>query len=369
MPRPAFTTFSGTLRQAFTRFFGILLATLPVIASHRCKEGEKHHEAPRAPAQPPVVELASFRVPNPRSEKSLIAVGIYGYRVFWATDDIVLVTAGNRTIQAFSSSSGNELWRRQFGEVIPAVTASPRHVFFSQGWLTSEAGAPRGIRRLGLATGRDSANPGVSLESAPDSLIWMEAQNGLFVLNSSEAVLFSEDLQTARPLGTWDGLPFVSHAGKFVLLAERTGRCALFDLDSPGVMRKFTPLGGQHGGGIDTPFLSNAFHAEDGGLIRVVDNSWLTGRICFHPKPDAEATVIDSENGHAVAAVHWPTSRLAISGTEKNLLLLSTSGQVAVRLSQIAADRVLSLDFSPSGQKLAALSGDGRVKIFEVAVP
>jgi len=306
----------------------------------------------------------SFHIANPFSDRHSGAVA----QVCWATEEILIATGWNRMIQAFDATSGKELWRKEFPKSIEAITSNAQHVFVALASFPREGEEDESIRRIDVNTGMDSTPPSIPQPFLPHALIWNDELDVLSVLNDEELWIYSPDLQSVQTRIPYAGsLPFVSQAGKFILIAEGTGSCTLIDLAAASASHVHGPpnKGQDNTIAIDAPFLSNAFAAGDGRLIRVVDNSWATGRVYFHPDPTAEPREIDSENGHAVAAVHWPTKRLAVSGTEKNLILFSTSGDRLGSVRHAATDRVYSLDFSPSGARIAALSSDAVVKIFD----
>lgn len=310
-----------------------------------------------------ISETASFPTAAPASDR-------FGGRsieqVIWATEKILIATARNQQIQAFDSESGKQLWSQKFTQCIDAITCNQDHVF-----VALNASYPykdkESIRLLDVATGADSTPKGIPQPFLVEALVWSPELKALCLLENEGLWIFSPDLLSVKTRIPYSGrLPFVTSDGKSILLAERSESCSLIDLKTESISHIY---GSPHKKGdsmiaTDTPFLSNAFHSTGGPLIRIIDNSWATGRIYFHPTPKDTPKESDSKNGHAVAAVHWPTSRLVVSGTEKNLLLFSTSGTLLGNISGATTERTYSLAFSPSGTKIAALSSDGRIKIF-----
>jgi WD40 repeat protein len=287
--------------------------------------------------------------------------------VLWANESVLVVTASNGQIQAFDAKSGQELWTKKADERIAAVTCTPDHVYVAQheGFAENKA---KTILRLDIATGADSTPQGIPEPFLVYALVWSPAVKSLCVLENKALSIYSDDLMSvANRIPYSDDWPFVSSEGKSVLLAEHDGCCTLVDLKAGSARHLHGPTKQQATPvPTDAPFLSNAFHSHGGPFIRIIDNSWATGRIYFHKTPKDAPIELDSKNGHAVAAVHWPTQRLAVSGTQKNLLLFSTKGTAVDELKAATTSRPLAISFSPSGSKIATLSGDHRVQIFSV---
>lgn len=286
--------------------------------------------------------------------------------VTWATDSVLIATAGNRRIQAFDPNSGKELWKKEFEKSINAVTCHTDHVF-----VVLDASYPNrdaeSIRRIEVATGVDATPKGIPQPFLAEALVWSRELMQLCVLEHEALWIYSADLLSVSQKIPYSGrLPIVTSDGKSVLLAEMTGSCALIDLKAASIRHIHGPpnKGDDNMVAIDAPALSNAFHSSGGPLIRIIDNSWATGAIYFHSTPESPAIEMDSKNGHAVAAVHWPSQRLAVSGTKKNLLLFSTDGKVLGEIEGATTARTYSIAFSPSGSKIATLSSDGQIKIF-----
>jgi WD40 repeat protein len=309
------------------------------------------------------MEEASFVVTAAYSDRS---IGSSCEDVIWASDTVLIATAQNKRIQAFDANSGKELWSTEFAKSIDAVTCNSDHVY-----VALDASYPNkdaeSIRRLDLSTGADSTPKGILQPFLVQALVWSPELKALCVLEHEALWIYSTDLLTVTKRVPYSGrLPMVTSDGKSVLLAECTGSCTLIDLKAGSVDHIHGPpnKGGANLVPIDAPFLSNAFHSSGGSLIRIIDNSWATGKIYFHSNPKDTAIEMDSQNGHAVAAVHWPTQKLAVSGTEKNLLLFSTKGTVLGEVQGATTERTYALSFSPSGSKIATLSSDGRLKVF-----
>lgn len=252
---------------------------------------------------------------------------------------------------------------------ISAISANGRHVFVALEKPGSNWERAESVRRIDATTGTDSTPAKIPQPFLPDALIWVNELDALCVLQHRELWIYAPDLLSTQARIPYPGRPgFVSHAENHLLLAERSGTCTLVNLTtaSSAHLHGSRNKDKKRSFAIDTPFLSHAFAHGDGRLIRVVDNSWATGRIYFHADPKAEPRVIDSGNAHAVAAIHWDTQRLAISGTGKDLVLFSTTGERLVEVNQAAEARVYQLEFSPAGTKIAAFNADGTVRTFHV---
>lgn len=311
-----------------------------------------------------LVEHVSFVVAGAFSDTG---VGRSCEEVVWATDSVLIATARNKRIQAFDPSSGKELWSKEFDRSIETVTCNSDHVYVAVNASLIREDA-ESIRRLDVATGADSTPKGIPEPFLVHALIWSPELKALCVLEHEALWIYSSDLLSVTKRVPYSGsLPIVTSDGKSVLLAERTGSCTLIDLKTGSIDHIHGP---PHKGRdstivMDAPFLSNAFYSTGGTFLRIIDNSWATGRIYFHNNPKDAGVEKDSKNGHAVAAVHWPSQRLAVSGTEKNLLLFSATGAALGEVRGATTERTYSLSFSPSGSKIATLSSDGRIKIFD----
>ncbi len=304
-------------------------------------------------------------VANPNSEPGFVGNAT---KVCWGSDDVLVATARNNLIQAFNVTTGDELWREATPVAIEAIDASDEHVYVLL--ETFHLDQPvQAIRRLTLTTGEDTTPKAVPQPFLPQEVFWCDEQDLLCVLQHDAIWAYSSDMTSVVSKIPYSGrLPFVSRADNVMLLAMDFGSCTAIDLDSGTVKHVHgQPLeGADRSVPIDSAFLSNAFLSPDGRLIRVIDNSWSTGTIHFHPTPESVAVQIDSGNGHAVAAVDWQTNRLVVSGTERNLSVFSTSGEFVAHVSEAASDRVLSLAFSPSDARVATLSRDGQIKVFDI---
>jgi WD40 repeat protein len=310
-----------------------------------------------------ITEDASFVVAGAFSDSGL---GSSCEEVIWATDSVLIATASNKRIQAFDANSGKELWGKEFDRSIEAVTCDSSHVYVALNASYPNENA-ESIRRLDVANGNDSTPKGIPQPFLVEALLWSPELKALCVLENEALWIYSANLLSVAKRVPYSGrLPIVTSDGKSVILAECNGSCSLIDLKAGSIDHIHGPPnnGDANSVPIDAPFLSNAFHSSSGPLIRIIDNSWATGRIFFHSTPKDAAMEKDSKNGHAVAAVHWPTDRLAVSGTEKNLLLFSTTGTELGEIRGATTERTYSLSFSPTGSKIATLSSDGRIKVF-----
>ena len=313
----------------------------------------------------PIAVKKSFRVDKSQGDKW----GSAGEKLIWASESMLIATARNCVVQAFNPESGAELWRAKFEKGLDGIACGGDHVYVALGDMGVDRSG-EAIRRLELATGKDTTPKGIPQPFLVGALVWSEEAGALCVLEHSGLTVYAPDLMSVKtrvPCGErvrWK----VTSDGKSILLAEREGNCSVVDVMAGSLSHVHGPPMEDGDGSVttDAPFLSNAFYSSGGPLIRIVDNSWATGRIHFHATPADVAKEVDSKNGHAVAAVHWPSGRLAVSGTEENLLLYSTTGDLIVEMEKAVTSRTYALAFSPSGKRVAALGEDGMVRVFEV---
>lgn len=293
-------------------------------------------------------------------------------KLYWANEDILIVTASNRLLQAIDAKSGRKLWQKPMAFDIQSVVANDRDAFIALDLPLSERKKEMAIRRFDTHSGIDSTPVGIPQPFLPDTLIWSKSIGALALLKHGEICVYSNDLMSVQTRIPYSGLlPHISQGGSTILLSESPGEdgsCTRIDLKSSKTEQIYgqPPDPNDNSFTVDVPFLSNAFAHADGRLIRIIDNSWSTGRIYFHRQPKQEPREVDSGNGHAVAAIHWPSDRFAVSGTAKNLLVFSTKGDLLAKLENATTERVYDLAFSPSGNKVAALSSNGAIKIFRI---
>ena len=320
------------MRRTYSIFWLVLLVILPAC-------GQKLE----------INETESFVVAE-RPSEGLSEYSCEGIR--WATEHILVVTLRNRKVQGFDSKSGKEIWSKEFEENIDAIATGKSHVFVALSG-SIDGSRPYRILRFNAETGDDLTPPGVPEPFLTHAMEWIEEMDSLCVLMDEGISIYSTDLQTVTKKISYEGHPFFSATGTSVLLAERSGSCTRINLESSELSLIHGPPHVESSMvAMDAPFLSNAF-ANGGKLIRVVDNSWTTGTVSFHDGEDSEPVTADSENGHAIAAVHWPTQRLAISGTEENLLIFDTEGTKLGRIKHAVTERTYAMAFSPSGNQIA----------------
>lgn len=312
-----------------------------------------------------IVEVKKFKVTDSSSEESR---SIRIEKLHWVTDDVLIANTGARIVKAINVKTGKDLWSKEFDKAIECICSGPEHTYVAldSSYPHEEA---ESIRRLDVQSGDDSTPNGIPQPFLPQALIWSNDLNALCVLKHEELWIYSSDLKSVKAKIPYaSSLPFVSSDGNKVLLSQHGGSCNQIDLKAESVTHVYGPPNKGRDGmiAIDAPFLSNAFMASDGRLIRIVDNSWSTGRVHLHADPKSKAKVVDSKNGHAVADVHWSTGQLAISGTSTNLLLLSTDGAFLGEMKSAVPARAYTVAFSPSGAKLAVSSENGLVKVFSI---
>jgi len=116
---------------------------------------------------------------------------------------------------------------------------------------------------------------------------------------------------------------------------------------------------------IDAPFFSNAHQDGQNILVYSRDNSWATGQIFVHRLDNKSTIEFDGLNGHIVMDVDFANSRIAVSGTSKNISLFDFDGKKLAELSNATGKRNLRIRFSPNGEKLLICNSDA-IWTFEI---
>ncbi|RYD33253.1 MAG: hypothetical protein EOP86_13825 [Verrucomicrobiaceae bacterium] len=277
----------------------------------------------------------------------------------WMTEEILVTAIRKNCVQAFDTVVRKELWHREFSSNVLSVTASDHHVFVAVG----DHIPADGVARLDVLTGEETTPANTPKPFPCATLSWSAEMNALWVLHRGAIWKYSSDFVSLAPEISGCGSPFpkssphVLCAGGLILVAERSGLAHLVDPEKR-MVRKIAKA--TMDSGIDSGSLRNAFVAADGRLIWVTDNGWNMGEIYFQSGPDAPETEwLGDLQGRPVAAVHWRSERFAVTGNAGGLSVFSTEGNILQQMVNAIPGGAGCLVFSPSGQKLAAVTDKG----------
>ena len=344
-----------------------------------------------------VEEVATGRV---EAEDELLHLSL-GELVWAGNDKVVLNLRNNRshgTVLVYQIKEGELvlLWKKAFQTSVTALAANEETVF-----LAMEKSRVGGVHFFDVKTGnllQEIPLPGESVpqdmnalnvEGLPEeerketvklieeiklpaqinSLFWLEGEQGL--VGASRTRFYSWRSQKPEEVNSF---PFQSG---FFRIDSSNGEAMLIGLDdaaaqAEGCLVFFGPDMTEpkviHGQRVENPrrtrdadFLSNAFAANEGRYVRVVDGGWGEGWVYVH-EGDAESKKWGSQNRHAIADLDWKQDLLAVSGTSRKVRLHNLEGTVLGQ-SKNLEERVWELAFSPSGDRIATLGEKGQISV------
>lgn len=116
---------------------------------------------------------------------------------------------------------------------------------------------------------------------------------------------------------------------------------------------------------IDAPFFSH-IRSDGETVIYTQDNSWATGKAFIHDLATKKTSPFDALNGHIELAVHFPSRRIALTGSEARLTLMDFTGNRMADLKNVTLQRNGWIEFSPSGKQILVGSWDNAVYVFDI---
>jgi WD40 repeat protein len=117
---------------------------------------------------------------------------------------------------------------------------------------------------------------------------------------------------------------------------------------------------------IDSPFFSH-LHDNDGEeLVYSLDNSWGTGEVFIHNIATNKVHSFDGKNGHIELDVSFANRRLVLTGTSTDLTVLDFDGNMIAERKNAAMNRITSVEFSPSEDRILIGSWDNTLAVFSM---
>lgn len=117
-------------------------------------------------------------------------------------------------------------------------------------------------------------------------------------------------------------------------------------------------------GSIDVPFFSNICDSGGSLLVYSRDNSWGTGAVTLHDLENDSSTTFSGRNGHIEFDVAFRSKRLVLTGTSTELAVLDFNGAVLASEKHATMYRNLSVEFSPSEDRILVGSWDNTISVF-----
>ena len=307
----------------------------------------------------------------------------------WLNEERIVHTIGSDEVRCIDAVSGAVHWQRSLDGELDGELSLFRE--WSVAWATNRLGfsiydpdrvTPRQFLILNTQTGRTIAKwKGNELAKrfgrdigpfalAPNdgSLVVSESHvNGganLHRLNSKNDQIVS----SFRLHPSLDKLTFSSDgrriggiaANQFVAVRDVENDKDVFVLGEP------VPEGERaQGPGIDAAFLSNLRHAGN-HVILTQDHGWTNGKVFVHGIDTGESISFDARNGHIEIAVDFARQRIALTGTSRSLVITDFAGKLIAQSNNVADQRILAVDISPSGRYVVVGGVDTTLSVFEL---
>ncbi|MBM3965157.1 MAG: hypothetical protein FJ308_08845 [Planctomycetes bacterium] len=117
---------------------------------------------------------------------------------------------------------------------------------------------------------------------------------------------------------------------------------------------------------IDSPFFSHLRDNDGDELVYSLDNSWGTGEVFIHNIATKKIQTFDGRNGHIELDVSFANRRVVLTGTSADLTVLDFVGNVIAEKKNAAMDRITSVEFSPSEDRILIGSWDNTLAVFSM---
>lgn len=114
----------------------------------------------------------------------------------------------------------------------------------------------------------------------------------------------------------------------------------------------------------DVPVYSNIRDSGDALIVYSRDDSWSTGTVTVHNLENDTSTTFSGRNGHIELDVAFRSKRLVLTGTSTELAVLDFSGEVIAAVKHATMNRNLSVEFSPSEDRILVGSWDNTISVF-----
>jgi WD40 repeat protein len=292
--------------------------------------------------------------------------------VTWLNVDTLAYVGESGFVKCYNLAKRSESWSKTIGGKIRQVTAGKGFLF-----LLDEDGT---VHILTGSTGervkqldREAIAAIVGADFLiPTYIAWVPGRNALLVSTYSKEygdnsfLLGGKSFKLLGKVKSDGGVSDVrpTRDGSLILTLSHANNIRIWSIDQT---REVFKMGEDKVAAIDAPFMSKGMFDGNKTLVYSIDNSWATGTVhVFDIHRKKENASFDSRNGHLEMDVDFKTSRIALTGTSKNLTLVDFSGRVLAERKNAADQRVVAVSFSPDAKRLALGSWDNTVRIFEV---
>ena len=290
-------------------------------------------------------------------------------RAAWITSKTLLHIEPNGRITALAFPDGKAYWTQQLSEPIGRTHTGDNRILLelkqSLAVLDSNTGSPISwIKPEHIMPATDSL-PRFTIRTS----IWLPSLHTVLVHGVSRENTrhsFLMDPKTFTPSGEFIGDDIQSDKLDGI---DNQQRYHLYHLHNIPVW----PFDGSSSLSptltheVDAPFVSNVFYDGNRTLIYSVDNSWSTGTIhvCDTLKKQ-ELANFDAGNSHIEMDVDFERSRIAISGTSRNLTISSFAGDTLAHTTNAALQRIMDVNFSPDGSHVSVSGWENAVRVYRL---
>jgi WD40 repeat protein len=317
--------------------------------------------------------IASFGTPVPER-----AGGWKGHVDYlqWAGGAIV---CGGKTgfLRCFNVETKQQRWAAQLKSEVRSIAVA---IATGQVFALDDA---NDIHVFGLTDGKESdlissgklATLCEKKFVVPSNIAWIRDAEQILVTNYSETYGDNGFLFQTTPFKKAATIKSDGHvreittdaSGRFIVMQSRRDNIRIWDTKAG---REIFKLGKDEDLVIDGPFVSHAIFDGQHTLVYTVDNSWATGKIFVYDIMAGTVTAqFDSRHGHVVMDVDFVHGRIALTGTNRTLIILDLSGKVIADKPAATWQRNVAVAFSPNGERLAVGSWDNTVRVFAMKVP
>lgn len=292
--------------------------------------------------------------------------------VAWIDDDTMVFAGESGFIKCYSVREKSERWAKTIDAKIRQLDAGNGRLFLlDAGDTVHVLAAAKGetVKRLGRKDLEAIAGADFLI---PNNLAWVPGRNALMVSMAAEGYgdnSFLLDGESFKLLGRVGSDGFVTDVcvtrdGSHVVARSHADTIRIWSM---GEAREVFKMGKGKGIVIDGEFISNATFDGKGTLVYSVDNSWATGTVHLHDiRQGKEIARFDSRNGHLEMDVDFASSRIALTGTSKELVIVGFDGRPVGARKNASDQRIVAVKFSPDGRRVAVGSWDTTARIFEI---
>lgn len=118
---------------------------------------------------------------------------------------------------------------------------------------------------------------------------------------------------------------------------------------------------------IDVPFFSHLRDGDSNEIVYTEDNCWSYGRVFVHNIKTKNVKSFSARNGHIELDVSFSSQRIVLTGTSRDLDLLSFDGTQLAHAEKPTLQRNMCVEFSPSGRQVLLGSWDNTLSILQIS--